>query len=76
MQIFCLLHPKFQFPNNALKKSLNVSGEIGSMVIVVDPIDQRAVEFYERFGFIMLPDSTKMFLPMKTISLLFKADNK
>jgi len=56
---------------DALKKSIEVSGEIGSMAVIVDPIDKPAKEFYEKYGFILLPDSEKMFLPMKTISTLF-----
>ena len=57
---------------DALKRSLEASKNIGSMAVVVDPIDEKAVEFYNRFGFILLPDSEKMFLPMKTVEQLFK----
>jgi len=58
---------------DALKRCFEVSvSEIGSMAVVVDPIDEGAVEFYHRYGFISLPDSGKMMLPMKTISALFK----
>ena len=44
--------------------------EIGSMAVIVDPIDEQAVQFYQKFGFILL-DSGKMFLAMKTIVDLF-----
>ncbi len=57
---------------DALKRSLEVSKVIGSMAVIVDPIDENAVKFYDRFGFISLPDSEKMFLSMKTIEQLFK----
>jgi len=58
---------------DALKRSYDVSNEnIGSMAVVVDPIDEEAVSFYKRYGFIELPDSGRMFLTMKTISELFK----
>jgi len=57
---------------DALKRSYEISKTIGSFAVVVDPIDQRAENFYEKYGFIKLPDSGKMFLPMKTISQLFK----
>jgi hypothetical protein len=30
--------------------------------------------FYQKYGFIKLPDSGKMFLPMKTIINIFKKD--
>jgi ribosomal protein S18 acetylase RimI-like enzyme len=59
---------------DALKKSFETaSSSIGSMAVIVDPIDDNAVRFYQKYGFILLPDSGKMFLPMATISLLFGA---
>jgi GNAT superfamily N-acetyltransferase len=58
---------------DALLRCLQLSGEsIGAVAVVVDPISEKAVKFYEKYGFIMLPDSGKMFLPMKTIELLAK----
>ena len=56
---------------DALKRSCEVSRFIGSMAVVVDPIDKDAVPFYAKYGFVVLPDSKKMFLPMKTIEQLF-----
>jgi len=43
---------------------------VGAMVVVVDPLDEDAAAFYARYGFITLPDSGRMFLPMRTIRLL------
>jgi GNAT superfamily N-acetyltransferase len=58
---------------DALKRSYDVSiKSIGSMAVIVDPIDNNAISFYKKYGFIELPDSGKMFLPMTTISKLFK----
>ncbi|HED36825.1 MAG TPA: GNAT family N-acetyltransferase [Ignavibacteria bacterium] len=58
---------------DALKRSYFVPIEsIGSMAVIVDPIDEQAVNFYDKYGFIPLPDSGKMFLPMKTITKLFE----
>ena len=57
---------------DALKRSYELSKIIGSFAVVVDPIDQNAEKFYEKYGFIKLPDSKKMFLPMKTIGQLFE----
>lgn len=58
---------------DAMKKSSIVAKEsIGSMALIVDPIDESAVAFYTKYGFILLPDSGKMFLPMQTIFNLFK----
>ncbi|WP_259069004.1 GNAT family N-acetyltransferase [Mucilaginibacter sp. X4EP1] len=56
---------------DALKRSFAVAGEsLGSIGVVVDPLDDDAVAFYNKFGFILLPDSGKMFLPMADIAQL------
>jgi len=56
---------------DALKRSFAVAGEsLGSIGVVVDPLDEGAVAFYQKFGFILLPDSGKMFLPMADIAQL------
>lgn len=57
---------------DALKRSFEISKVIGSFAVVVDPVDQDAENFYNKYGFLKLPDSGKMFLPMKTISQLFE----
>lgn len=56
---------------DALKRSFEISKTLGSFAVVVDPIDVEAEKFYLKYGFIQLPDSKKMFLPMKTIVQLF-----
>lgn len=56
---------------DALKRSYFISGQVGSMAVIVDPLDEEAVKFYEKYDFILLPDSGKMFLPMATIAQLF-----
>lgn len=56
---------------DALFRAFTLSEEsIGAMAVVVDPINSLAVKFYEKYGFIQLPDSEKMFLPMNTIKKL------
>ena len=57
---------------DALKRSYEISKSIGSFAVVVDPIDEDAERFYYKYGFIKLPDSGKMFLPMNTIKTLFE----
>lgn len=57
---------------DALKRSFELSKIIGSFAVVVDPIDEDAERFYDKYGFLKLPDSGKMFLPMKTIGQLFQ----
>lgn len=58
---------------DALQRSYRVSKDtIGAMAVVVDPLSDYAASFYAKYGFITLPDSGRMFLPMKTIEKLFK----
>ena len=57
---------------DALKRCFLLSKSLGTFAIIVDPLDDDAVNFYLKHGFILLPDSEKMFIPMKTIDLLFK----
>lgn len=56
---------------DALFRSYQLSNEsIGAMAVVVDPINEKAIDFYKKYGFEQLPDSEKMFLPMKVIEQL------
>ena len=57
---------------DALKRSYEISKSIGSFAVIVDPLDKDAEKFYNKYGFINLPDSGKMFLPMNTIKTLFE----
>nr|WP_255723190.1 GNAT family N-acetyltransferase [Flavihumibacter fluminis] len=56
---------------DALKRSYLASSEVASMAVVVDPIDAAAFKFYQKYGFLELPESDKLFLPMATIAQLF-----
>lgn len=57
---------------DALKRSYEASiKSVGSIAVIVDVLDSEAEKFYQKFGFIRLPDSAKMFLLMKTIGRLF-----
>ncbi|MCU7693417.1 GNAT family N-acetyltransferase [Haoranjiania flava] len=56
---------------DALKRSYEISKEIGSFAVVVHPIDEEAERFYTKYDFIKLPDSKKMFIATKTLQLLF-----
>lgn len=57
---------------DAFKRCYDVTLNLGCMAIIVDPIDERAKEFYLKFGFILLSDSDKMFITMATIFKLFE----
>ncbi|SMD42484.1 Predicted acyltransferase [Aquiflexum balticum DSM 16537] len=57
---------------DALRRALEISkSALGSMAVVVDPLDDDAKKFYEKYGFTMLPDSGKMFLAMTKIEKAF-----
>jgi predicted GNAT family N-acyltransferase len=56
---------------DALKRSYDATKSVGSFAVVVDPLDDDAISFYIKYGFIELFDSKKMFLPMNTIKQLF-----
>lgn len=60
---------------DALKKSYDISlTAIGSVAIIVDPLDEDAIQFYQSFDFIPLADSGKMFIMMETVATLFKKE--
>jgi predicted GNAT family N-acyltransferase len=57
---------------DALKVAFDASEKhVGSMALIVDPLDNDAQAFYSKYDFIKL-DSGKMFLPMQTIAALFR----
>ena len=56
---------------DALLRSFIASQEIASFAVIVDPIDKNAKSFYKKYGFLELPDSHKMFIPMKSLRQLF-----
>ena len=56
---------------DALQRCYDFSMKVGSMAVVVDPIDQNAINFYKKFYFILIPDNGRMFLEMDTIKRLF-----
>lgn len=59
---------------DALKRSYDLSlTDVGAAAVVADPIDDGAAAFYAQYGFVMLPDRGRMFIPMKTVRLLYKS---
>ena len=60
---------------NSLKRSLDVAtNHVGAVAVIVDPIDEEAKAYYGKYGFILLPDSGRMFMSMKTIENAFKKE--
>ncbi len=52
----------------ALAKAYEDAAVIGSSMVVVDAIDEKAAKFYQAHGFIPLPESMRLVLPMRTIA--------
>lgn len=51
-----------------LKKTAHVAEDLGCCGLFVDAKDERAAEFYLRFGFLPLPDQPlTLFLPIQTV---------
>lgn len=55
---------------DSLKRCYNLSKQLGAVAVYLDPIDESVVKYYESFGFVRLPDSGKLIMPMKTIEEL------
>jgi hypothetical protein len=56
---------------DALHRGLEAAAEITSMPLIVDAKDKEAEAYYERFGFILLQQPARLFLPMKVLTALF-----
>jgi predicted GNAT family N-acyltransferase len=55
---------------DAVRRAYASAETVGSSMLVVDAIDERATRFYAGAGFIPLPDSLRLVLPMHTIQRL------
>jgi ribosomal protein S18 acetylase RimI-like enzyme len=57
---------------DALKRSLDNTAKIGSVAVVVEAENEKALQWYCRYGFIQFPEHTaKLFLPMQTSARAF-----
>jgi GNAT superfamily N-acetyltransferase len=53
---------------DALARCARVASEIGGVAIVVDALEEPAVPFYERLGFLRFePGTLELFIPMATV---------
>ncbi len=57
---------------NAIERILVVSEHLGIIEFFVDAQDDKAKRFYERFGFIPLTSSLRLFLPVTTLRTAFE----
>jgi GNAT superfamily N-acetyltransferase len=58
--------------SEALRKAYENAAVVGSSMVVVDALDESAANFYARSGFLKLPDSMRLILPMATIGEILK----
>ncbi len=52
---------------DAVRRAHGSAATVGSSMLVVDAINERAAAFYEGNGFVRLPDSLRLVLPMQVI---------
>jgi GNAT superfamily N-acetyltransferase len=57
----------------ALRKAYESAEVVGSSMVVVDALDEKSAGFYAAHGFIRLPDSLRLVLPMQTVAKLFSS---
>ena len=55
---------------NALRKASDSAGTVGSSMVVVDAIDDRAISFYEAHGFVRLAQSSRLVIAMRSLAHL------
>jgi GNAT superfamily N-acetyltransferase len=57
---------------DALRRADSSAGTVGSSMVGVDALDERAVNFYAAHGFVRLPDSLRLVLPMLSVAEMTK----
>lgn len=55
---------------DAVRRAYASAATVGSSMLVVDAMNERAAAFYEGNGFVRLPDSLRLVLPMHAIQRL------
>ncbi|MEQ1864903.1 MAG: hypothetical protein ABL996_09650 [Micropepsaceae bacterium] len=52
---------------DAVRRAFDSADTVGSSMLVVDALSERAAAFYEAHGFVRLPESLRLVLPMSAI---------
>ncbi len=56
---------------DALRRSLNASAQIASLAVIAEALDERALDFYIKYGFQQFRQTPmKLYLPMKSVEEL------
>jgi ribosomal protein S18 acetylase RimI-like enzyme len=58
---------------DAVRRAHASAATVGSSMLVVDAISERAAAFYEGNGFVRLPDSLRLVLPMSIVRQLLES---
>jgi GNAT superfamily N-acetyltransferase len=58
---------------DAVRRAHASATTVGSSMLVVDAISERAAAFYQGNGFVRLPDSLRLMLPMETIQQILES---
>ena len=61
---------------DAVQRAYASASTVGSSMLVVDAISEQAAGFYEANGFVRLPDSLRLVLPMRTIEKLIEGGSR
>ena len=54
---------------DALQRAFKSSSTVGSSMVIVDALDEAAAGFYAAHGFVRLPDSRRLVMPMRQAAL-------
>lgn len=62
---------------DALVRCVEQSKQVAAAVVIVDALNEGARRFYEKYGFVLLPDQpddypTRLFIPIKTLEQAFR----
>lgn len=60
---------------DAVQRAYVTAATIGSSMLVVDALDERAAAFYRAHGFVRLPESLRLVVPLRTIGALLDHAN-
>ncbi|MBQ9058961.1 MAG: GNAT family N-acetyltransferase [Atopobiaceae bacterium] len=50
---------------DAIQRSLGVAETVGAKALLVDPLDQQARAFYVHFGFSPIPNTARLYIPLR-----------
>jgi predicted GNAT family N-acyltransferase len=61
---------------DALKRAFESASTVGSSMVIVDALDEAAADFYASHGFVRLPESLRLVLPMRVVREIIEQGDK